>query len=183
MRIHFDQLKESGLSLEFEEQPEFFPVLKEMIESGECVFLAPIKTRLQAVRIAELVEVEGSVETTVRLTCSRCLKRFKTPLHSQFALTYTKAPPAVPQAADGQEIELSAADMGMVHFKGEVINLQDSLQEQLVLAFPLRPLCRETCKGLCPRCGADLNTSPCNCAPPPFNSRFAALKDLKLGRT
>ncbi len=57
-----------------------------------------------------------------------------------------------------QEVELSAEDMGIVNFQGEIINLKNTIQEQVVMEFPLKALCKPDCKGLCPICGADLNS-------------------------
>jgi uncharacterized protein len=56
--------------------------------------------------------------------------------------------------------------------------LEDVLREQVLLSLPARTLCREDCKGLCPRCGHNLNTDPCECDPAPADPRWAALSDL-----
>jgi uncharacterized protein len=88
--------------------------------------------------------------------------------------------PDVLQDTEPQEVELSAEDMGIVYFQGEKINLKDAIQEQVVMEFPLRPLCKPDCKGLCPRCGADMNEDPCDCDQRPPPGKFAALKNLKL---
>jgi uncharacterized protein len=90
------------------------------------------------------------------------------------------------RAADGiedsehQEVELSAEDMGIVYFQGEKINLKDTIQEQVVMEFPLRALCKQDCKGLCPKCGADLNEDLCDCDRRSSPGKFDVLKNLKL---
>jgi uncharacterized protein len=182
MRVHVDQIKDKGLLLEFEEKPELFPVLADMIMKNECEFLTPIKARLRAIRIGDIVEVEGTVETSVRLSCGRCLKKFETILESSFTLTYTSALPDIADGSEEPEIELSARDIGLIYFPGEEIDFQEAIQEQVVLAFPLRPLCRETCKGLCPKCGADLNKGDCGCNQTSLNSKFAVLKNLAFNK-
>ena len=58
---------------------------------------------------------------------------------------------------DEKEIELKLEEIGLLYFRGEEINLQQGIQEQVVMAFPLQPLCAEECKGLCLQCGSDLN--------------------------
>lgn len=90
MEIHIEQIKEEGLSLEFENPVETFPVLAEMVADGECEFTAPIRTALRALRIGDMVEIDGDIETSVRLPCSRCLQLFETPLKSHFAFTCTR---------------------------------------------------------------------------------------------
>ena len=84
--------------------------------------------------------------------------------------------------AGGEEVELSAEEMGLIPFAGEEIDLREALQEQFIMALPQRALCREACKGLCPHCGADLNRVSCGCEPPAFNSRFDALKSFKADK-
>jgi len=180
MRVHIDQLKDKALWLEFEESPDIFPVLTNMIKKNECQFLTPIKTRLRAIRVGDIVEVEGSIETSVRLTCGRCLKDFKTQLASRFALTYVRESPADTEKFDEKEIELNADDMGLIYFRDEEINLLDGIQEQVVMALPLQPLCQESCKGLCPTCGANLNEGSCGCARTPLNTKLAALQNIKI---
>ena len=180
MYLRIEQIKNEGLYLEFEEQPDVFPVLSEMINQGECNFMAPIKTALRAIRIEDMIDVQGHLNTLVRLPCGRCLKEYETPLKSRFEITYAHRPPSVPADEKQAEVEISAAETGLIYFEGEHINLQDGIQEQIILALPVRALCSINCKGLCPSCGQDLNEGDCGCDRQPVDSRFAALKDLKL---
>jgi uncharacterized protein len=181
MRIHTDQLADGSLSLAFEEPADRFPALREMVRSRECEFTSPVRTRLRASRIREMVEVEGQVQVAVRLNCGRCLAEFICPLVSDFALTYTGDRPGSPETDATPEQELDADEAGLICFRGEEIDLTEGIQEQVILAFPLRPLCREDCRGLCARCGADLNHGSCLCPPPAAESPFAALGRLKRG--
>ena len=180
MHFRIEQIKDEDLQLQFEEGSEKFPILAEMADKGECKFLAPIKTDLRAIRMGDMIEIEGQINTRVRLACGRCLKKFETPLNPHFALTYTHLTEDLQADTAQEEIELRAEEMGLIYFEGETIDLQDGIQEQIVMAFPLRALCREDCKGLCAQCGHDLNDGVCNCEPQPSNGKFAALKDLKL---
>jgi uncharacterized protein len=180
MEIHIEQIKEGGLELEFEEIAETFPVLTEMVNNGECKFQTPIKTALRAMRIEDMVEVDGYIETSVRLPCSRCLQLFETHLKSNFTLTFTRRTTDDMDEHEPQEVELSVEDMGLVYFQGEIINLKKTIQEQVVMEFPLKALCRQDCKGLCPKCGADLNVTACDCARTSTPGKFAVLKNLKL---
>ena len=179
MIIRIENIKEKGLEIHVSEPPEDFPALREMIGGGEVVFSAPVITDLRAVRISEMVEVEGRCDTMVRLACSRCLTEFEAPLSTSFALTFAKEVPQI-QDDSGEEIELSGEEMGLIPFDGDEIDLRPAIEEQLIMALPLRPLCRETCRGLCPECGVDRNREECDCVRPVFNSKFEALKKLKL---
>jgi uncharacterized protein len=180
--LHIEQIKEKDLSRDYEENAEAFPVLSDMVQNRECKFLEPLKIRVKAFRIRELFEVEGTFQTRVRVSCSRCLKEFDLPLTSDYALTYTKELPNMMEASDEEEVELRVEEIGLMYFKGEEIDLRDGIQEQVVMAFPLQPLCAETCRGLCPKCGADLNQGDCGCKHEPTGNKFAVLKNLKLDK-
>ena len=180
--LHVEQLKEKEFTHEFEENPQVFPIIAEMIKNRECDFLKPLNIRLKAFKIRELFEVQGAFRTRVRLPCSRCLKDFDTPLASDFELTYTKEIPGLMDVFEDEEIGLRVEEIGMFYFKGEEINLQQGIQEQVVMAFPLQPLCDDNCKGLCPKCGSDLNRGDCGCKREPGTNKFAALKNLKLDK-
>jgi uncharacterized protein len=181
--LHVEQLKDKEFSHEFEENPEVFPIIAEMVKNRECEFLKPLNIRLKAFRIRELFEVQGTFRTSVRLPCSRCLKDFDTPLASDFELTYTKEMPGLMDVFNEEEIELRVEEIGMIYFKGEEINLQQGIQEQVVMALPLQPLCHDNCKGLCPQCGSDLNRRDCGCKRESAPNKFAVLKNLKLDKT
>lgn len=180
--IHFDELIGKEHRIEFEAQAEAFPVLKDMMKSNACAFLTPIKTRLRAYRINDIVEVEGNFESTVKLTCSRCLSEFETTLASRFTLTYMQENPDHLHILPDKELELTPEDIGLIPFRGEEINLMEGIQEQVVIAFPLKPLCSEKCKGLCSTCGAILNEAGCGCDTSTSNTNFSVLKNLKLDR-
>jgi len=182
MRIHTEGLKESSLTLAFEQKADLFPVLQELIRRRECDFTAPIRIRLKAARIGEMVEVEGDLATTLRLTCGRCLTEFVGPLATDFAITYAREAHDLPADDAPAEGRAAAEDAGLIHFRGEEIDLTEGIQEQVVLCLPLRPLCREDCKGLCAACGADLNSGACDCRREPPAGPFAALRHLRLGK-
>ena len=180
MEIRIEQIKEEGLALEFEKSVESFPVLMEMVTNGECEFTAPIRTALRALRIGDMVEIDGDIETSVCQPCSRCLQPFETPLKPHFALTYIQRAADDIEDPEPQDVELSIEDMGIVYFQGEKINLKETIQEQVIMEFPLRALCKKDCKGLCPGCGADLNEDSCDCYRRSSPGKFSVLKNIKL---
>jgi uncharacterized protein len=180
LRIRIDTIKEEGQDLEFSEPAEQFPILKEMVETGACRFPAPIDVAVRLFRVGEMVEAAGTIHTQLGLECSRCLREFTAPLQASFEVTFSHELPPVADEESGEEVELSAEEMGLLTFHGEELDLLETVQEQVVIALPLRPLCDEACKGLCPHCGADLNAGDCGCSPQSFNSKFAALKNFKV---
>ena len=178
--LHIEQIKTKDIYLDFENEPEAFPVLAEMIQNRECEFLDPLKVSMRVFRIRELYEVEGHFQTRMRLICSRCLKIFDSVLAGEFALTYTREAPGLTAESAEQEVELRVEEIGLMYFKGEEIDLRNGIQEQVVMALPSKPLCDEKCKGLCPMCGADRNQRDCGCKRESITSQFAVLKTLKL---
>ena len=182
MEILIEQITEEDQVFEFEKSVKTFPVLAEMVANGECEFAAPIGTIVRVLRINDMVEIEGDIETSVRLPCSRCLQPFETLLKSHFAFTYMHRATDVIEDSEPQEIELSSENMGIVYYQSEKINLKDTIQEQVVMEFPLRALCKHDCKGLCPKCGVDLNANLCDCDRKSSPGKFDVLKNLKLDK-
>jgi len=127
----------------------------------------------------EEVRVHGSVQTTLETECDRCLGNAVFPVSAKFDLFYKPVDPDVP----GEEIAIDEgeAEMGFYELPGLV--LEDILREQLLLQLPMQRVCSETCKGMCPVCGANRNEVKCGCEAvrnPVVDERWKALKDLKV---
>ena len=182
MLLYIDDINDKGLSLEFEATPQTFPALEKTTHTGGGKFLPPIKFWIKAIRLNDMIQVDGNFVVQVQLTCSRCLKEFAMSLESPFSLTYTEETPEMARELDEAETELSAEEIGLIFFRGSRIDLTQALQEQVVMSLPMQPLCVKTCKGLCPICGTDLNQSACGCQQRSAGSKFAVLKDLKLNK-
>ena len=78
-----------------------------------------------------------------------------------------------------KEAEVRNDDLNVSIYDGEKIDLTDLVREQILLDLPTQILCREDCKGLCQKCGANLNEVNCNCAENETDPRWSALKNLK----
>jgi uncharacterized protein len=120
--------------------------------------------------------VRGSLAGQMELACSRCLESFAAPAAIDFDLLLVPGPPT----AYAPEEELSLADLDQDYYTGESVDLENLLREQIILLLPLKPLCDEACKGLCPHCGANLNRETCTCPTDTVNSPFALLAKLKI---
>lgn len=121
------------------------------------------------------IRVIGNLATQVELRCARCLEPVTRDVSSSFDLLYR------PLGVDAGPHERSVgdADLEIGYYDGEGLELEDVLKEQLLLAVPLKAVCREDCKGLCPHCGRNLNAESCNCAQEAPDVRWSALKDLR----
>ncbi len=105
--------------------------------------------------------VRGRARATVVRTCGRCLERALQTVEPEFSMVYEPAG----GTSQGIESDVSSRDLGVTFFEGVELDLSPEIRQAVLLALPLKPLCRETCKGLCPTCGANLNDGPCACAP------------------
>ncbi len=182
MILRIKDIEDKSLSLTLEESPDDFPVLAEMIKKGEYEFNSLLNIRIEARKIISDFEVKGRFTTEIKITCSRCLKVYNTALEADFYLVFSKENPEEVDNSDNEGIELSAFDTQLILFHGEEIDLEEAIQDQVVMAFPIKPLCTEDCSGLCVKCGNDLNNKECGCDRSSGNNQFAALKDLKLNK-
>ena len=101
---------------------------------------------------------QGSVCSEVVGTCARCLEEYPFPLDRPFAFVLT--PRAAAGVAAGQ---LSVEEIELSTYTGEEVDLTPLVYEETIVALPTRALCAEGCRGLCVRCGANLNEGPCGC--------------------
>mgnify|MGYP001270422326 CR=1 FL=1 len=177
--IQLDEIKESGLQLEGDAGQEELPQVDELVNAGSLMLPEPVHYRFDITRLSGMVEIDGELECDIEVPCGRCLESYRLPISSRFSLTLSES---IPECFDeeGNEIELSTEEMGLALIEGEEIDLLEPLQEQVLMALPIQPLCREECKGLCPYCGNNLNESECDCTAPKFDTRFASLKDFKV---
>lgn len=126
--------------------------------------------------VAELaageIRVRGSLRTRIEAACDRCLKPVLLSIERDFDLTYRP----VSTIARAEELELPEGELDIGFYHGEGIELEDVLAEQVILAVPMKVICREDCRGLCPTCRADRNAGACSCPAPQPTSPFAALR-------
>ena len=120
--------------------------------------------------------VRGSLAGPMELACGRCLESFAAPAAIDFDLLLVPGPPSAAAADE----ELSPTDLDLDYYTGEIVDLERLVREQIILMMPLKPLCDETCKGLCPHCGANLKRETCVCKTGNVNSPFALLAKLKI---
>ena len=119
--------------------------------------------------------VAGHVTGEVEQACSRCLEPFTLPIASDFDLRYV---PRTENVGEGER-EVGEDDLATAFYDDEQIDLAHLIMEQFQLALPMKPLCKDACKGLCPQCGTNRNTGSCDCSPIWEDPRLAALKALK----
>lgn len=179
MLIQIDKLKRRPRQIDIDEQAADFAVLQELIGQGSVSFDESIHGSLEATWAGDVIEVSGQLETTLSMPCARCLTPVPDRLVVPVLLCYT-ARDAEGDASAEEELELESDELGLIAFSGPEIDLRPDLEQEIVMALPLQPLCDAGCKGLCPVCGGNLNLASCNCEPPVFHAGLAALKNFKV---
>jgi uncharacterized protein len=121
------------------------------------------------------IRVVGTLATAVEQPCARCLELVASEVSRSFDLLYR------PLGSDAgrEEMSVTEAEAEISYYQGDGLLLEDVLREQILLALPMRVVCSEECKGLCPRCGQNLNLGPCPCPAPVADPRWAALQGLR----
>lgn len=122
----------------------------------------------QATNTGEGIFVQGTVKTQADLNCSLCLKAFSSDLEIPFEETYYREGDMVAEALEDDAI----------FYQGEKIELDDLVVDELLLAVPMKPVCKPDCKGLCSICGNDLNVKQCQCRKEEIDPRLAVLGTL-----
>ncbi len=120
------------------------------------------------------VLVTGRFAATARLQCSRCLEPLETRVAPEVDLHLLPAP-----SARQEEVELGADDLEVDFYQGDTLDVAGLLRSETDLALPMKPLCRPDCRGLCPACGANRNTTTCRCQAPAVDPRLAPLEALR----
>jgi len=118
--------------------------------------------------------VAGRVASELELTCSRCLESFALPVAAAFDLCYV---PRTENVGEGER-EVAEDDLTTAFYSDDQIDLKELVLEQFHLSVPMKPLCRDDCKGLCPQCGTNLNTGSCSCEKTWEDPRLAVLKAI-----
>ena len=184
MRIPLDRLTESPLELHFTATPEWWRERYPRDAELAASLPEPVGITVSAHRMGSDVYLEGEAVGGLELSCGRCLTRYRAPIRERFRLVLEPAGARVPADPEGAA---ALAEDGLYlcdelesgWFKGTEIRLERFLQEVLALALPVQPLCREDCRGLCPRCGVDRNAESCECRDERPASPFAVLERLR----
>ena len=147
-------------------------------EGGESYrVVGPVELDFDLHKDKSRFRVVGRAKAELELQCSRCLEPYRLPVDVPLDLRY--APVSEGEDAEtSEDRDISADETDTSYYHDDMLDLNELLREQFYLALPMKPLCREGCLGLCPQCGADRNTTPCNCQPDWQDPRFAELKRL-----
>jgi uncharacterized protein len=120
---------------------------------------------------------DGKVTFTADLECSRCAESYPFANTSDLHVRFRPRPEA---SVENDEVEITEEEELDVEFYSEpVISLRELALEQVQLSIPMKPLCEESCLGLCPTCGVNRASEKCSCNEPVVDERWGALKNLR----
>lgn len=162
MKIRIPDIPKEGLDLELQETIE--------IENAST----PIRARIRIEKLGTEVVVKGDLETELKFQCSRCLKDF----YRDYAIPVQVVYHPVEDLKKEEYHEVASEELDTDFYTGEELDLLSILKEQIMLVMPMKPLCAELCKGICPGCGTDLNVDTCTCGLKNIDPRFEGLKKL-----
>ena len=168
MRIDVRELKPLRYVAEVSQQELDF-------DSSDILIKGRIGVDLLVERRGYDVRVQGTLRAQAELSCSRCLDPVTVSIASGFDQLY-ESNAAHPLSG---EIALQEKDTDIAFFSGDTIEISDIIREQVVLALPMKPICREDCKGLCPHCGKNMNVKACDCENLFSDPRLAELSKIK----
>lgn len=165
MKIKVSEIDEEGLSLD----------LSEKIPS-DALFKTedPVSAHLEFFRQDGEVRIEGDINGTVMLQCSRCLEGINRDLRLKLNLVFLPSSETVRE--ETHELERGETNTGF--YSDDLIDLSDVVKEQLLLSLPMKPLCSHSCRGLCSVCGLNLNYESCDCDGEAVDPRFEKLGKL-----
>lgn len=133
MKIFLNQIPKTGLSAK-----ETVDATPYNLDTEEVKVVSPLEMSYRIFREEENLTVFVSIRCVTQLTCGRCLGTYESPL-----------------LIEGEFFH----PVGRAY----VIDVTDDIRQEILLEYPMRPLCQETCRGICPLCGQNLNENTCNC--------------------
>lgn len=168
----------------------------------------PVQAHISLRKVDDVIVVSGNIGTFIELICSRCANPFQHSCKPTFSALFCKDPVMAGIAHlqrhktenrettkpigqnqgfarhshnfEDDQATLEGKDLDITYLSHEYIDLSDVLAEQLQLQIPFQPLCKESCKGICPQCGTDLNLGRCACAKIQNKHPFSVLSDYKI---
>ncbi len=188
MLVNIDEIKEAGLDRAWDMTREQVDDAVRGDRAGyRARAAAHVTAHLEKVERRVLLEAHARAELT--FPCGRCLEAVSLGVPVDFELTLVPTDEYASDDAPAGEGDAERAHVGGSFdvesadeepYTGKVIDLDPIVREQLLLALPSYPVCRDSCKGLCPVCGANLNDRDCGCDRHVPDPRWAALKNVKL---
>lgn len=163
MVINFSDLlskknRKKEISLSFELEPFEF-------EGEEIRAIENVNVEGLGISEKDVILIEASVKTKLKLNCSRCLDTFIYPIDIDIEERFTKS----------KELQ---EDEELIFVEDDTLDIIQIVENCIISTLPIKRLCKEDCKGLCPECGVNKNVENCNCIDYDVDIRLAKLREL-----
>ncbi len=177
LRIDVADIPEGGLDVvETLVEAWFQPLLGPQFFPGK----GPLTATFKLVRTGKNVLVTGRITGGLRFVCSRCAEEADHRVEHPFVHVFAEHGEGDIDLPDDFDPAASLEELEMSDFDGDHVDIEALAAEELVLSLPPFPLCSDACKGICQRCGKNLNEGPCECQADVVDPRWARLRELKL---
>ena len=146
------------------------------LDSENAKLKNTVETKGELTKGIVQTDVRGEIITNAEVECSRCLQPSELELKIRFEAAYV----AAENYTEAKEAELREHDLDVSIFSGDKIEIKELVREQILLNLPEQVFCREDCKGLCEKCGANRNLIDCNCIEKQIDPRWQGLREIKI---
>jgi uncharacterized protein len=167
--IALEAVKEEPVSFAFE-----LPFSLATLDREPLQQISPVLLEGTISRIEGGFALEAHCAFQGQLECSRCLASYPFETNEPFSLLLYKRAAPIPDVR-----ELGKDELDVSYYDGAELDIGPIAEERIQMAIPMKPLCREDCLGLCPRCGQDRNLEPCGCAEKSVDPRWGALEAVR----
>lgn len=186
MRVNIDEIKEGGLDRTWDLARER---VDEMVAGDQAGYRSdgPMQIQAHLDKVERRVLLRARARATLKAPCGRCLSPIPVEVPLDFRMTFVPEDQyAAPPSKDEDDVgrgEVAASfeptSLDEETYSGREIELTPVVREQLILALPQYPVCRDSCKGLCPVCGTNLNEKECGCDRKVPDPRWAGLEKFR----
>lgn len=135
MKINVNSIPVEGVSLTEAQEASSWD-----LDSRDISYMGDISLVASFFKEGGTVSVQVKVSSSRQVQCSRCLEEFIQDVKEEFKFYYKVLPDQ------------------------DYLEIDEDIRQEMILNFPLKPLCKEDCKGICPVCGKNLNNEECSCS-------------------
>lgn len=162
-----DLLDDETLSIHFERELELESI---NVNERDINFIDPISVIGDIYKVSKDIVIEGQIIYKYRENCARCLKDFEKEVKRNLSGTLVNR--------DEVDEEDTEVDDIAIEYGSKQINIKQAVLDEIILSLPMKSLCKSDCKGICQKCGQNLNKKECDCTIDNIDPRLEKLKEL-----
>ncbi len=180
LSIPLSEISSSGTEKVIDNQAIWTDSIEEFNVS--CTIVSPLSAKLFLLKQEEGCLIRGELKGKVELPCDRCSEKTLFEVSAKFE-EFELLPNVFDDETEDEEEFDKASLIYLDAYSNAHIDIATLLWEEFSLALPIKPLCKEECSGMCPLCGANLNTTSCGCDTQSIDPRLEKLKNFKVKNT